>query len=292
MLPLHLMRASQSAESAVEGAEKHKATLALADALTCHLSAVAVAQYSQAILTGQAEADPTLNRSLRSLRRVLPSQWLGWTARSLEAVPDGPVAGLSRWYLHSGFAEVGMAYEALRRIMVLHLAYEGEYGPRQFVPPRILLEMVDQYRIRRSKLLSQVLSEELDEQVVAALLPGLRALIDTAQFLSEYPFYAPQHRQLLMGSKPTTPMPPMSVSPDLIGAATLLLYPPGAAPDYTRRPTLQDERMPLFPLDPLLVYIQCGECDRYRVAALDQVMNGTPAYRGLDPECGHREIRY
>jgi hypothetical protein len=93
-----------------------------------------------------------------------------------------------------------------------------------------------------------------------------------------------------MGIKPATAMPPMTVPPDLVGAATLLLYPPGATPDYTRRPALGDERLPLFPLDPLIVYIQCGECDRYRVAALSEVVNSMPTYRGLDPECGHGVI--
>jgi hypothetical protein len=174
--------------------------------------------------------------------------------------------------------------------MVTHLAYDGDYGSRQFVPPRILLEMVDQYRIRRAKMPPQVLIDDLDEQVAGALLPGLRALLYTAGFLSECVLYAPETRQLLMGTRPATAMPPMTVPPDLVDAATLLLYPPGAAPDYTKRPTLGDERLPLFPLDPLLVYIQCGECDSYRVAALSEVVNGKPTYRGLDPNCGHRGI--
>jgi hypothetical protein len=302
MLPLHIARALQVAEETFDGgrdgAEKHHATLALADALTCYVGAVAVAQYSQALLTGQVEADPTLNRSLRSLRRVLPGQWLAWAAKSLEAVSDGPVSGLSEWYLRGDYAEVGAAYEALRRIMVAQLAYDGDYGSRQFVPPRILLEMIDQYRIRRGKMPGRTVDggrwtvgDELDGQVASALFPGLRALLDAATFLGAYQLYAPEMRQLLMGVKPATPMPPMTVPVDLIGAATLLLYPPGAAPDYTKRPTLGDERLPVFPLDPLLVYIQCGECDRYRVAALNEVVNGTPTYRGLDPHCGHKEVR-
>ena len=303
MLPLHIARALQVAEETFagerDGKEKQRVTLALADALTCHVGAIAVAQYAQALLTGQVEADPTLNRSLRSLRRVLPGQWLAWAARSLESVPAGPVAGLGEWYLRGDYAEAGAAYEALRRIMVLHLAYDGDYGSRQFVPPRILLEMVDQYRIRRNKMPGQrttddgrrTTGDDLDEQVAAALFPGLRALLDTATFLGEYQLYAPETRQLLMGVKPATPMPPMTVPVDLIGAATMLLYPPGSAPDYTKRPTLGDERLPIFPIDPLLVYIQCGECDRYRVAALNEVVNGTPTYRGLDPHCGHTEVR-
>ncbi len=294
MLPLHIARALQAVEGAFsgagDGAERHKGTLALADTLTYYLGAVAVAQYTQALLTGEAEANPTLNRSLRSLRRVLPGQWLGWTAMALEAVPGGPVAGMGEWYLRGYFSEVGAAYEALRRIMELHLAYTGDYGSRQFVPPRILLEMVDQYRIRRGKMPPQVLIDDLDSQVATALYPGLLTLIDTAGFLGEYLLYAPETRQLLMGTKPTTPMPPLTVPPDLVGAATLLLYPSGAAPDYTKRPTMEDTRLPLFPLDPLMVYIQCGECDRYRVAALIEVVNGTPTYRGLDPQCGHEVI--
>jgi hypothetical protein len=290
LFPLHIARSLQEADRATSGADKHSATLMLADAITCYLGALGVAQYSQALLTEQIEGNPTLNRSLRSLRRVLPGQWLGWAAMSLEAVPNGPVEGLGQWYLHGSFDHVGPAYEALLRIMKLHLAYTGDYGSRQFVPPRILLEMVDQYRIRRSKMPPEVLIENLDEQVADALLPGLRALLDTAGFLSEYPLYAPEARQLLMGVKPTTPMPPMSVPVDLLGAATLLLFKPGAVPDYTRRPTMDDARQPLFPLDPLMVYIQCGECNRNRVAVLSEVANGTPTYRGLDPQCRHEII--
>lgn len=290
-LPLHISRAAQAAEKAfadpATGTEKHTAILSLADAMTCHLGAVAVAQYTQALLAEHITDHPALNRSLRSLRRVLPGQWLGWTAMSLEAVPDGPVQGLSQWYLNGYSIEVTVSYEALRTIMALHVAYDGDYGSRQFVPPRTLLEMVDQYRIRRSKMPPEVLIDNLDEQVADALFPGLRALLNTATFLGEFPLYAPDQRQLLMGNKPTTAMPPMTVPTDLLGAATLLLYPPGAAPDYTKRPTLDDARLPLFPLDPLLVYIQCRECGEYRVAALSEVVNGTPTYRGLDPHCGH-----
>lgn len=287
MFPLHIARASQEAEKAATGAEKHAAALALADAITCYIASIGVAQYSQALLTEQIEGNPTLNRSLRSLRRVLPGQWLGWSAMSLEAVPDGPVEGIASWYLHQNYAYVGPAYESLLRIMKLHLAYTGDYGSRQFVPPRILLEMVDQYRIRRNKMPSNVLIDDLDDQVAGALLPGLKAMLNEADFLPNYSLYAPDTRQLLMGPKPVTPMPPLSVPPDLLGVATLLLFKPGAVPDYTKRPSMEDARQPLFPLDPLMVYIQCGECDRPRLAALNEVVNGTPAYRGLDLQCRH-----
>lgn len=287
MLPLHIARALQAAETATSGADKHAATLALANGLICYLGALSVPQYTQALLTGSIPENPTLNRSLRALRRVLPGQWLAWIALSLEAVPDGPISGMASWYLHNHDIRVTSSYEDLRRIMELHLAYTGEYGSRQFVPPRTILEMVDQYRIRRGKMPPEVLISDLDVQVADALLPGLQAIIDAASFLAEYSLYAPEPRQLLMGPKPTTPMPPMTVPPDLIGAATLLLFAPGAVPDYTKRPTFEDSRQPIFPLDPLLVYIQCGECDRYRIAALSEVINGTPTYRGLDPQCGH-----
>ena len=80
-------------------------------------------------------------------------------------------------------------------------------------------------------------------------------------------------------------MPPISAPADV--PASLLLYPPGEAPDYTKRPNLQSERVPLFPLDPLLAYPECHECNRPRVAALQEVVSGAPTYLGLDPDCGH-----
>src|SRR3954465_6968236 len=81
-----------------DGAGCHAAALRLADAVAYYLGAVAVSQYWQGQYAGTSEADPTLNRSLRSLRRVLPGQWLGWTARSLAAAPNGPVEGFAEWY--------------------------------------------------------------------------------------------------------------------------------------------------------------------------------------------------
>ena len=96
-----------------------------------------------------------------------------------------------------------------------------------------------------------------------------------------------KQRQLLMGLKPTTPMPPISPPGDVAAAATILLYPPGEAPDYTKRPSLQTEREPLFPLDPLLVYLWCSQCERNVVAALREVVANEPVYLSLDPECEH-----
>lgn len=286
--PLPITRALGAAEKVCvgeDGAACHDAALQLADALTYYLGAVAVAQYSQALYLEQAEADPTLNRSLRSLRRVLPGQWLGWTARGLAATPNGPVEGLARWYAEQQAGEVAQAYAELRRVMVERLAYTGEYGPKERVSPRLLLELIDQYRIRRGKSPSDALSPDTNLQVGRAILKGLQALLESADFLPDYQLYAPQQRQMLMGQKATTPMPPMPVP---VGAeASILFYPPGEMPDYTKRPNLQAERQPLFPLDPLLVYIQCAECGRYRVAALREVISGVPSYLGLDPDCRH-----
>jgi hypothetical protein len=289
-LPLHIARALQAADTACSvpsgdgGAACHNAAISLARALTYYVGAVAVAQYSQAVYTESIEADPTLNRSLRSLRRLLPGQWLGWAARGLEATPDGPVGGLAVWYLTTVGGEIAAAYEGLRRAMVDHLAYAGDYGPSGTVSPRLLLEMVDQYGIRRAKAPTDSLPSDFDEQVAAAIMPGLRAAIESAGFMSEYPLYAPQQRQLLMGLDAVTPMPPMT-APDT--EATILLYPPGEPPDYTKRPDLTAERLPLFPLDPLLAYLRCEQCATYRVAALSEVAGGVPTYRGLDPECRH-----
>ena len=122
------------------------------------------------------------------------------------------------------------------------------------------------------------------DTIAVAVAEAALAAVASAGFMSEYLLYAPQQRQLLMGTSATTPMPPMT-APDT--EATILVYPPGEPPDYTRRPDPQAERLPLFPLDPLLVYLRCEQCGTYRVAALSEVAGGLPTYRGLDPECGH-----
>src|SRR5436190_15758045 len=286
--PLPIARWLEAADKLCTGGDSagcHSAVLRLADTIVYYLGAVAVAQYSQALYTEQVEADPTLNRSLRMLRRVLLGQWLGWTARGLDAVPDGPVSDLAEWYSREQGGPVVETYTALRGIMVEHLVYTGEYGPKGMASPRHLLELVDQYRIRRSKTSGDALPPDIDEQVSQALRMGLRALLESAPFLTQYQLYAPGQRQLLMGPKATTPMPPISAPADT--EATLLLYPPGEMPDYTKRPNLQAERVPLFPLDPLLVYARCQQCDGYRVAALQEVVGGSPVYLGLDPDCNH-----
>ena len=285
LLPLHIARALRAVERATPGSDQHARVVDLADGLLYYVGALAIAQYSQAVVLEQINADPTLNRSLRSLRRILPGQWLGWTARALEATPTGVVEGLSEWYSQDSSAALATSYEELRSIMVADLAYAGDFGSRTFVPPRSLLELLDQYRIRRDKTPPGALLGDLDERVVNALLPGLRSAIDRASFLREYVLYAPGQRQLLMGVKATTPMPPMSAPADLVDTATILLYPPGTIPDFTKRPKRNEERGPLFPLDPLIVYIESKECDRFIMAALSRVENGRPVYKGLDPEC-------
>jgi hypothetical protein len=286
--PLPITRWLEAAERLCDegdGAACHEAVLGLADAVIYYLGAVAVGQYSQALYTEQIEPDPTLNRSLRSLRRILPGQWLGWVSRGLAATGAGSVAGLAEWYSGEQSGPVAEAYSALREIMVEHLAYTGEYGARERASPRQLLELIDQYRIRRGKMPIEALPADIDRRVADALLPGLRTMLATAGFLTQYELYAPVRRQLLMGSKAVSPMPPISAPTD--AAATILLYPPGEAPDYTKRPNLQAERVPLFPLDPLLAYLYCPQCDSYQVAALQEVAAGVPSYLGLDPECGH-----
>jgi hypothetical protein len=288
--PLHIQRSLDAAEAACAEANTgcHDAVLRLADALVYYLGAVAVAQYTQALYAEQIEADPTLNRSLRSLRRLLPGQWLGWIARGLEVVPNGLVDGLAEWYTKEQGSAVAGAYTTLRNLMVAHLAYTGEYGPRESASPRHLLELIDQYRVRRGKVAPDALPGNFDARVSDALLLGLHAILESAGFLEEYQLYAPGQRQLLVGAKPVTPMPPISAPADV--PASILFYPPGEAPDYTKRPDLQAERVPIFPLDPLLAYLHCPQCDRYRVAALQEVVQDRPAYMGLDPECGHKII--
>lgn len=291
--PLHIARALEAADSACRaggdgsgGESCHDAVLRLADSILYYLGAVAVAQYSQASLLEQSKPDPTLSRSLRSLRRVLPGQWLLWTARSLDATPEGPLSMLGGWYNGEHDAEIAQAYETIRQAMVEHLGYTGEYGSREQVSPRLLLEMVNQYRIRLSKAPANVTSGETQAAVSAALNAGLQAILSSSPIFTEYSLYAPQQRKLLVGSKAVTPMPPLTVPADA-EAATILLYPPGEMPDYTKRPNLQTERQPLFPLDPLLIYTLCPQCGQERVAALQGVANGTPGHLGLDPDCGH-----
>jgi hypothetical protein len=288
--PLPVARALEAAERACEGGDGatcHAAVMRLAITLAYYVGAIAVAQYTQALLTGQIEPDPTLSRSLRSLRRVLLGQWLGWAARGLAAAPGGPVEGLARWYGEKQAGDIASAYGGLLSLMREHLAYSGDYGPQETVSPRTLLELVDQYRIRRGKAPTDALPPDFDRRVADTLLPGLRAMLDGASFLKEYDLYAPQQRQLLMGPKPATPMPPIQAPAEAAEAATLLLYSPGEEPDYTRRPDQQKQRQPLFPLDPLLAYLPCPQCDRHRVAALQEVVAGTPHYLGLDPDCEH-----
>ena len=85
--PLPIVRWLETAGNAcTEGndANCHAAVLRLADTIVYYLGAVAVAQYSQTLYTGQIEADPTLNRSLRALRRVL----LGLKGKYLRFVCD------------------------------------------------------------------------------------------------------------------------------------------------------------------------------------------------------------
>jgi hypothetical protein len=285
--PLPISRWLEAARNGDDG-RQHEAVMRLADVITFYLGAVAVGGYFQALYTGRIEADPTLARSLGSLKRVLPGQWLLWTARGLGATADDNAGGmeqLSAWYMRLQSGGVAEAYRGLREVMVERLGYSGEYGPRETVAPRVLLEMVDQYRIIRGKKLEGQASFGQDDEVAGLLLGGLEALLESSDFFTEYELYAPQQRQLLMGKKAVTPMPPMSAPGD--AEASLLLYPPGEAPDYTKRPNLQNERAPLFPLDPLLIYGRCDICDVYRVGALRGVVDGVPSYVGLDPECGH-----
>ena len=288
--PLPISRALVATEQACFTGEPdacHATALRLADAVAYYLGALAVAQYWQGQYDGAAEADPALNRSLRSLRRVLPGQWLGWTARALAATPDGPVQGMAAWYTHEQEGEVAAAYADLLRTMVDELGYTGDYGPRETASPRHLLELIDQYRIRRRKVLGDAQAES-DGQVGERLLAGLRALLESAQFLMEYQLYAPNQRQMLMGQKAVTPMPPITPPTDM--EASLLLYPPGEMPDYTKRPNLQAERLPLFPLDPLLVYVRCAQCDQYRVSALQEVVQSHPATWACDPIAGTASV--
>jgi len=289
---LPVARASREADRSCSEDESscHDSALWLTEVITCYLGAIAVGQYTQALYSGTIEADPTLNRSLRSLKRLLPGQWLLWGARGLAATPGGLVAGLSDWYTRAETGPLADAYAAVRGVMVEHLEYAGDYGPATEVSPRLFLELLDQYRIRLSKSSPEALSADQRLALGKTILSGLRALLESGRFLAEYRLYAPQQRKLLMGLEESTPMPPISAPDDAAESATLLLYPPGALPDYTKRPGTQADLLPLFPLDPLLAYLYCQECDSYRVAALRGLEGQTPTYQGLDPACRHKII--
>src|SRR4029079_15480826 len=142
-----------------------------------------------------------------------------------------------------------------RGVMVAELEYAGDYGPATEVSPRLFLELLDQYRIRLSKSSPEALSADQRLALGKIILSGLHALLESGRFLAEYRLYAPQQRKLLMGLEESTPMPPISAPEDAMEAATLLFYPPGALPDYTKRPGTQPDIVPLFPLDPLLAYL-------------------------------------
>ena len=287
--PLPISRALHAA-SQDTGLHTPHSGLQLADALTYYLGAVAVGHYSRALLTGEIESDPTLNRSLRSLRRVLRGQWLLWVARGLAATPGGVVRGLAEWYVDPVGGALTEAYSTILRTLREDLGYTGEYGEREQASPRNLLELIDQLRIRLDKVGEGALTRQANTTLAEALISGLRSALEGASSLAEYPLYAPIEPKLLMGLTSTTPMPPLTAPPEAAEIATLLLFTPGEPPDYTKRPRLDQERQPLFPLDPLLAYLRCDTCDTHRVAALREVINGFPNYIGLDPECGH-EIR-
>jgi hypothetical protein len=167
------------------------------------------------------------------------------------------------------------------------LGYVGDFGDLDVAALRDLLELLDHYRIRLKKVGESSLSQQGAAHITEAVISGVRAALRSAPFLAAYQLYAPGERKLLMGLEPVTPMPPMPTTLDFGDVATLLLYPPGEPPDYTKRPKLEEERRPLFPLDPLLTYLPCATCDAYRVSALREVQPPTLRYLGLDPDCGH-----
>lgn len=286
--PLPLACALREAEQACAddaAAACHEEALWLADVVACYVGALAVGQYTQVFYSGEIEADPTLNRSLRALRRVLTGQWLLWAARGLAAAPSGPVEGLAKWYSRAESGLLAEAYAAVRAVMVEQLGYTGEFGPAEEVSPRLFLELLDQYRVRLGKSSPEALSPGERGRLGQAILSGLRDLLQSGTAMREYRLYAPQQRKLLMGLEERTPMPPLSVPEDAAEAATLLLYPPGSLPDYTKRPGAQAYTLPLFPLDPLLAYLYCQECDAYQVAALRGISGELPTYQGLS--CKH-----
>ena len=255
----------------------HRQLLVAAEWMTCYLAAVAISAYEQHVAGGGAP-DPALNRSLRSLRRVTFGQWLGWARAALAAVPapDALVPGLAEAYEAADTGMMLMGYEGLRGLMVVQLGYAGDYGHREAVSPRLLLELINQYQLRLATHPPAPEAGFEEMAVVSVLGPGLRAIYSRMALLAAYPLLAlvrtPQGIEILRLQGSGALASSVELDPGAEPPGTLLLATP--------------EEMPALVLDPWLIYAECPECGAVQVAAFDGEDAEIRRYRGLD--CEHR----
>lgn len=277
--PLPLARAWQRVLIASpRPAFHHRQLLVAAETATYYLGAVAIAAYEQFQAEG-GPAAPPLNRSLRNLRRPTFGQWLGWVREALAAVPPTAdlVPGLAAAYDTPDAGMLLLAYESLRALLVVQLGYSGEYGPRETVSPRLLLELVNAYQLRRATHALPPDSGFEEMAVVSVLAPGLRVVFSRLGLLAAYPLLGLVRRagagveivrlQGLDAGVSTVELDPAADPP-----GSLLLANP--------------EELPTLVLDPWLIYAECPECGQVQVAAFAGQQGDTRHYHGL--ECEHQ----
>jgi hypothetical protein len=255
----------------------HRQLLVAAEWMTCYLAAVAISAYEQHVAEGGAP-DPALNRSLRSLRRVTFGQWLGWARSALAAVPKEAalVPGLRAAYEDTETGMMLMGYEGLRGLMVVQLGYTGEYGHREAVSPRLLLELINQYQLRLATHPPPPEAGFEEMAAVSVLGPGVRAVYSRMALLAPYPLLALVR----------TPQGVEALRLQGLGAsASSVELEPGAEPPGSLLLATPEE-MPALVLDPWLIYAECRQCGTAQVAAFAGQEAGARRYRGLD--CEHR----
>jgi hypothetical protein len=255
----------------------HRQLLVAAETLAYYLGAVAISAYEQYQAEG-GTPDPALNRSLRNLRRPTFGQWLGWVRAALAAVPaeESLLPGLAAAYEAQDNGMLLLGYEGLREMMVVQLGYSGEYGARETASPRLLLELINQYQLRRANHPLPPDSGFDEIGAVAVMAPGLRAALSRLALLAAYPLLGLVRTPAgtvevlrLRGLNPEASS--VELDPEAAAPGTLLL----ANPD----------ELPMLVLDPWLIYAECPECGQVQVAAFERREGETLYYHGL--ECEH-----
>jgi len=275
--PLPLARAWQRALIASpRAAFHHRQLLVAAEWLAYYLGAVAIAVYEQLRAAGGSAA-PTLDRSLRNLRRPTYGQWLGWVRGALGALPaeHDLLPGLQPAYEDADRGMLLLGYEGLRAIMVVLLGYTGEYGAREAASPRLLLELINQYQLRRVKHTLPPDSGFDEMAVVSVLAPGLRACYGRLGLLAAYPLLGllqtPDGVEVVRLQGLSVTASSVELEPDSSPPGTLLLA--------------NREELPVLVLDPWLIYAACPECGTIQIAAFAGQEGAARRYHGL--ECEH-----
>ncbi len=273
--PMPLARAWQRVlVAAPRPSVHHEALLVLAETLTYVLGGIAIAAY-----TGRgATADPTLNRSLRNLRRPTFGQWLGWVRGGLAAVPaaEAPLPGLAAAYEATDTNLLLLGYEGLRGQMVVYQDYQGDYKHEEAASTRLLLELINQYKLRLTTHPPPPDSGWDPMGIVTVLAPGLRAALGRVLMLADYPLLglvrdADGQITVLRLSGFSVTESTVEMEADVEPPGTLLLA--------------DADELPMLVLDPWLVFTRCPECGDVQVAAFQGQEDAGTHYRGLD--CGH-----